>query len=116
MGAFFAEPRNRALVDKLRAAGVDPVVERRVTDGPLSGKKFAITGTLSRPRDDIKADIEKAGGKVVGSVGKSTDYLVAGDNTGEAKRKNAEKFGTKVITEAELQALLQGELGAAAAN
>ena len=116
VAAFFAEPRNRAVVEKLRAAGLDPVVERRVTTGPLANKKFAITGTLSRSRDDIKAEIEAAGGKVVASVGKSTDYLVAGDNTGEAKKKNAEKFGTKVINEAELRALIENGPGEAPAS
>ena len=58
----------------------------------------------------MKEAIEAAGGKVVASVTKGTDYLVAGENTGDAKRKSAEKFGTGVIDEAALEALLRGEI------
>jgi DNA ligase (NAD+) len=107
--AWFADERNRALVDRLRAAGVDPVEHRRAATGPLAGKRFAITGTLTQPRESIKEAIEAAGGKVVASVGKNTDYLVAGENTGEAKRKGAERFGTKIIDEPALEALLRGD-------
>lgn len=56
-----------------------------------------------------KAAIEAAGGRFVPSVGKATDYLVAGEKTGEAKKKSAEKFGVKVIDEAALDELLVGE-------
>ena len=107
---FFADTRNKELVKRLREAGVDPVEHRRSATGPLTGKKFAITGTLSRSREAIKADIEAGGGKVVAAVGKSTDYLVAGENLGDAKRKGAEKFGTKILTEPELAKLLSGEM------
>ena len=106
---YFADPKVRAMLERLRAAGVDPVEHRRAEGGPLAGKKFAITGTLSRSRDEVKAAIEAAGGKVVASVGKSTDFLVAGDNTGEAKKKGAEKFGTKILDEAALARMIAGE-------
>lgn len=108
---FFADAHNRGVLERLRAAGVDPVEHRRSEGGPLAGKKFAITGTLSQPRPAMKEAIEAAGGKVVASVTKGTDYLVAGEHTGEAKRKSAEKFGTQVIGEDELAALLRGEGG-----
>ena len=65
------------MLERLRARGVDPVEHRRTEGGPLSGTKFAITGTLGRPRADIKADIEAQGGKVVASVTKGTNYLIA---------------------------------------
>src|SRR5207253_2876173 len=105
---YFADEKTRAMLERLRRAGVDPVEHHRAAGGPLAGKKFAITGTLTQPRDEIKAAIEAAGGKVVASVGKSTDFLVAGANTGEAKKKGAEKFGTKLIDEAELARMIAG--------
>jgi DNA ligase (NAD+) len=109
VGAFFADPHHRDVLERLRAAGVDPVEHRRAVGGPLAGKKLALTGTLSRPRPAVKETIEAAGGKVVASVTRGTDYLVAGEGTGEAKRRGAEKFNTRVIDEAELEALLRGE-------
>ncbi len=100
-------PQTRALVDKYDQVGVRIVpVERRVTEGALSGKTFVITGTLSRPRGDFKTAIEARGGKVTGSVSKSTDYLVAGEKTGKTKLAAAEKHGVEVLDESALAALL----------
>ncbi len=106
---WFGDARNRAVVERLRAAGVDPVAHRRPSTGPLAGKSLCVTGTLARPRDEVKAAIEAAGGRFVSSVGKGTDYLVAGEKTGAAKRTSAEKFGVRVIDEATLERLLRGE-------
>src|SRR5690606_11461102 len=93
-----------ALLAERGVAPVEPVAEAK--GGPLAGKTFVITGTLSRSRADIAADIEAAGGKVTGSVSKKTDYLVAGDNTGKAKLAAAEKHKVEVIDEAGLARLL----------
>ena len=72
----------------------------------LSGLTFAITGSLpSLSRDEAKELIEKHDGKVVASVSKNTNYLLAGDGGG-GKRKDAEKNGVKIITEAELKNML----------
>src|SRR5207253_994824 len=109
VAAFFADERARAVLDRLRAAGVDPVEHRRTATGPLAGKSFCVTGTLMRPRGEIKAAIEAAGGKFVPSVTKTTSYLVAGADTGEAKLKSAARFGVSVIDEAALDRLLRGE-------
>ncbi|WP_428262522.1 NAD-dependent DNA ligase LigA [Haliangium sp.] len=105
---FLRDPAARAVLRLLAERGVDPVeeVDERAANGALAGKTFVITGTLSRPRGDIKKDIEAAGGKVAGSVSKKTDYLVAGANTGKAKLAAAEKHGVEVVDEAGLTALL----------
>jgi DNA ligase (NAD+) len=109
VAAWFADPHSRNVLEKLTRAGVNPVEHTRPATGPLAGKTLCVTGTLSRPRGEFKDAIEAAGGKFVTAVGKGTDYLVAGDKTGEAKLKSAAKFGVKVIDEAGLEALLKGE-------
>jgi DNA ligase (NAD+) len=74
--------------------------------GPLAGKTLVITGTLSKPRGEIQARIEAAGGKVTGSVTKKTSYLVAGGDTGKTKLEAAEKHGVQVLDEDGLERLL----------
>jgi DNA ligase (NAD+) len=69
--------------------------------GPLSGKTFVITGTLSRPRDDIAADIEAAGGKLSSSISAKTSVLVAGEKAG-SKLAKAESLGVAVWSESDL--------------
>ncbi len=104
---FLVDPHNREVLGLLRERGVDP--HEPVADageGELDGKTFVITGTLSRPRSEIAAAIEAAGGKVTGSVSGKTDYLVAGEKTGKSKLAAAEKHSVRVITESELDALL----------
>jgi len=104
---FLVDPHNREVLELLRQRGVDP--HEPVADGEggtLEGKVFVITGALSRPRADIAAAIETAGGKVTGSVSSKTDYLVAGEKTGKSKLAAAQKHAVKVISEAELDALL----------
>jgi len=106
---FFAEPRNRVVLDKLVARGITPSEPKIVRTGPLAGIHLCVTGTLSRPRGDIQDDIEKAGGIFDKSVKKGTAYLVAGADVGATKLKDAEKKGTRVIDEAALETLLRGE-------
>jgi DNA ligase (NAD+) len=105
---FFADPQVRAVVDKLRARGVDPIEPEAPKGGPLEGMTLVVTGTLERPRPEIIRAIETAGGKVAGSVSKKTSFLVAGADTGAAKTAAAAKNGVRVITEAELEILLSG--------
>ena len=106
---FLRDPHATAVLDKLAARGVDPIEPIVATaDGPLTGKTFVVTGTLSAPRADVQKRIEAAGGKVAGSVSKKTSYLVAGADTGTAKLEAAAKHGVTVIGEAELDALLHG--------
>ncbi|HEX6272009.1 MAG TPA: NAD-dependent DNA ligase LigA [Polyangiaceae bacterium] len=115
--AFLANPVERALLEKLRAHGVSRPQPKHevVSDGPLSGLSFCVTGVLTRRREDVHADIRKAGGDVHDKVKKGTSYLVAGDKVGKAKLDGAKKFGAQVIDEAGLDALLRGEKLAGAA-
>jgi DNA ligase (NAD+) len=106
---FFHERRNRELVDRLRKAGLtfEHEIKKKKTAGPLAGKVFVLTGTLPNlAREDAKARIESAGGKVTGSVSKKTDYVVAGAEPG-SKLDKASSLGVQVIGEPELLALLQ---------
>ncbi|MBW2273417.1 MAG: NAD-dependent DNA ligase LigA [Deltaproteobacteria bacterium] len=107
---FFADPRNLAEVERLRKLGLrwekrEPKVPSAAETGPLCGKTFVLTGTLSAPRDEFKRRIEEAGGKVTGSVSKKTDYVVAGEAAGSKARK-AEELGVEILDEAGLEALL----------
>uniref|UniRef100_UPI00358DD65C NAD-dependent DNA ligase LigA n=1 Tax=Laribacter hongkongensis TaxID=168471 RepID=UPI00358DD65C len=108
---FFAEAHNREVVDALLAAGVCwPAVETVTSAGVagVSGKTFVLTGTLpTLGRDDAKARIEAAGGKVTGSVSKKTHYVVAGEAAG-SKLDKAHELGISVLDEAALLALLAG--------
>ena len=116
--AFIADPVERGLLEKLRARGVSRPQPKHeaVTDGPLSGFSFCVTGVLSRRREDVHADIRNAGGEVHDKVKKGTSYLVAGDKVGKAKLDGAKKFGAKVIDEAGLAALLRGDTPEGAAS
>jgi DNA ligase (NAD+) len=107
---FFRQAHNREVIQGLLAAGVTwPAVERRpAVKQVLAAKTFVITGTLSRPRDEIKAELQAAGAKVTGSVSAKTDYLVAGDDPG-SKLAKARELGVRVVTEEELARLLGGD-------
>jgi DNA ligase (NAD+) len=104
---FFDEPRNQELVERLRQAGLTFTYERtRAAGGPLDGLTFVITGTLpTLTREDAKARIEEAGGKVTDSVSKKTSYLVAGEKAG-SKLEKARKLGVRIIDQAQLEQLL----------
>ncbi len=100
---FFREPRNRELVERLRAAGLGFAEARAVAaDGPLAGRAYVLTGTLpTLSRMQAAELIERAGGRVGGSVSKKTDAVVAGDDPG-SKLEKAKELGVEVIDEAEL--------------
>jgi DNA ligase (NAD+) len=108
MRAYVADPAQARLLARLRERGVSPTepVARVATTGVLAGKKVCVTGKLSRPRSEIPAEIEAAGGQFVTSVGKSTDILVAGADVGKAKLDAARKLGTQIFDEAELARIL----------
>jgi DNA ligase (NAD+) len=106
---FFVEPHNREVIEQLRAAGVrwDEGVPQRAPAAKLAGKTLVLTGTLPHwTRDEAKDRIEAAGGKVVGSVSKKTDYVVAGTEAG-SKLDKAQQLGVPVIDEARLKTLLE---------
>ncbi len=100
----------RAVLEKLQALGVKlKAPPAAITEGPLLGMSFCVTGTLSEPREQVHAAIRAAGGQVHDRVAKGTTYLVAGDKVGQAKLDTAEKKGTKVIDEAALRAMIAGK-------
>ncbi len=106
--AFLHDEEQRALMQKLLALGVGHPQPRPevAAEGPLKGLSFCVTGVLSRKRDDVHADIRAAGGEVHDGVKKNTAYLVSGEKTGKSKLDQAKKYGTKVIGEEELYAML----------
>ena len=105
---FFAEDHNRALVDDLLAELKVKDAERPKTDTAVAGKTVVFTGSLERmTRDEAKAQAERLGAKVSGSVSKKTDLVVAGPGAG-SKLKEAEKHGVQVLTEDEWIALVGG--------
>ena len=101
--AYFSDPAGRALVGKLRSRGVNFTEPRAVVaGGPLAGKTLVITGTLpTLSRAKATATIEAAGGRVTGSVSKSTDFLLAGEEAG-SKLDKAKSLGVTIIDEADL--------------
>ncbi len=106
--AWFAEPRNRALLEKLRANGVQmaPLESATPRSDALSGLTFVLTGSLpTLTRDEAAALIEAHGGKVASSVSKKTSYVVAGEAAG-SKLEKAQALGIPVLDEAGLQALI----------
>lgn len=104
---FFDQPRNQELVERLRAAGLQFTYEsRKPKAGPLTGLTVVLTGTLpTLAREDAKARIEAAGGKVSGSVSKKTAYVVAGEEAG-SKLDKARDLNIPIIDEAELLRLV----------
>ncbi|NJL05092.1 MAG: NAD-dependent DNA ligase LigA [Chloroflexaceae bacterium] len=111
--AFFAREDNRALIEKLRAAGVrfDSDHVREVRGDQLGGLTFVITGTLpTLSREQATALIQAHGGKVTGTVTKKTSYLVAGESAG-SKLTKAQSLGIPVLDEAGLQAMLGAHIG-----
>lgn len=104
---FFAEERNRELIERLRAAKLRftaPTPAKK--QGPLTGLTFVLTGTLpTLTRDEAKARIEAAGGKVAGSVSSKTSYVVAGDDAG-SKLDKARDLNVSVLDEAGLFTML----------
>ena len=106
---FFSVPDNRAVVKKLRMAGVDLTAPRvaPVAGGPLEGLTFVLTGGLeSLSREQAQAEIEARGGKITSSVSKKTSYVVVGENPG-SKLAKAESLGVPILDEADFRALLE---------
>lgn len=105
---FFEQRSNRAMIERLRNAGVvtEASAPRRRADGALAGKTFVLTGTLpTMTREEATAAIEAQGGKVTGSVSKKTDYVVAGDAAG-SKLTKAQQLEITILDEDGLRSLL----------
>ena len=107
--SFFSDPNHRDWVKAMRAAGLN-LVEAAAAGSVagITGKTFVLTGTLpTLGRDEARDMIEKAGGKVSGSVSKNTHYVVAGEEAG-SKLTKAQELGVAILDEAGLRALLGG--------
>ena len=110
---FFRSSAGNDLLEKLAAHGLAPEsdhylpipAEVDLTQKPLTGKTFVITGTLSVPREQIKEQIEAQGGKVSGSVSAKTSYLLCGEDGG-SKRDKALALGVPIIDETQFSAML----------
>ena len=105
---FFSRPANRELIAHLKAAGVKMTAEKKQRTTELVGMTLVLTGTLPNlSREEAKARIEAAGGKVSGSVSKKTSYVIAGEEAG-SKLDKAQELKVPVLDEAGLMKLLEG--------
>ncbi|MEX2235334.1 MAG: NAD-dependent DNA ligase LigA [Cyclobacteriaceae bacterium] len=107
---FFRKPENQVEITRLKKAGLilesDEKEPEKVSD-VLEGKSFVISGVFKNyERDDLKDLILKNGGKVLSAVSGKLDYLVAGENMGPAKKEKAEKLGVTIISEGQLEKML----------
>lgn len=104
--AWFGSDDHQQLLAKFANAGVEP--QKVVyTGGPLTGKNFVISGTLDMDREEAAEKIRALGGTFQSSVGKTTTYLVLGENPGQSKVDKAEKLGTKIVDEAGFKKILE---------
>ncbi|HSV76424.1 MAG TPA: NAD-dependent DNA ligase LigA [Bacteroidales bacterium] len=107
---YFRKDENKIIVQRLKSAGLqfETAKKAAIESGPLTGATLVVSGTFARySRDGIKELIERNGGKVSGSVSGKTTYLVAGENMGPEKRKKAENLKVKIISETDLEQMLQ---------
>ena len=104
--AFFHDENNIKEIESLLALGININQIAQTNDNRLQGATFVITGTLSKPRNEIEKLIEDYGGKVSSSVSKKTDYVLAGENAG-SKLDKAKALGIKIIDEKELNDMLR---------
>lgn len=107
--AFFGESHNQEVIQRLIDSGIswkESAASRAAPEGPLAGKTFVLTGTLTgMSRDEAKDRIQALGGKVTGSVSKKTSYVVFGDKAG-SKLTKAQNLGIATINEVEMEKLL----------
>jgi DNA ligase (NAD+) len=105
---FFNNKNNLKIITELMNAGLKFSLEKAANlSDKFNGLSFVISGTFNNfSRDELKLIIEKNGGKIMSSVSKNTDYLVAGENMGPAKLEKANKLGVKIISEGEFLKML----------
>lgn len=109
--AYFEDPENRRLIDRLRAQGLSFELRQRedATDR-LQGLNFVISGTFERhSREQLKELIERHGGRNLSGVSSNVDYLLAGAHIGPAKLAKAQKLGVKMISEADFEQMIAEE-------
>lgn len=106
---FFQDEINRNCIEKLREDGVNFILKnivKPVKDNFFKGKKFVLTGSLSKPRDQVTKEIEKLGGVSAGSVSKKTDFVIVGEDAG-SKYTKAVELELRIIKEDELNDLIK---------
>lgn len=101
---------NIQLIDRLKSYGIQLEISEELIEGQtekLKGSTFVVSGVFEKvSRNELKALIEKNGGKVSGSISKKTTFVVAGDKMGPSKRLKAENLGVQIITENEFLTML----------
>ena len=107
---YFADEQNRAIIERLRSAGLKFEAEQKVlASQALEGMSIVISGSFElHSRDELKAMIEANGGKNLAAVSANTTYLLAGAKIGPAKLQKAQKLGIKIISEQEFLAMIEG--------
>ena len=108
IATWFADEKNRALVEELRGLGLrfELGAEERPVEGPLSGRTYVITGTLERwSRDQARAALEGRGAKVTDSVSKKTTAVIVGESPG-SKVEKARRAGVEILDEAAFEKLV----------
>lgn len=107
---YFADERNRSIVERLKSAGLKfEIEEKQRSSNALEGKSVVISGKfVGRSRDDMKALVEEHGGRNLAAVSANVDFIVAGENMGPAKRQKAEKLGVTILSEEEFMAMIEG--------
>ena len=105
---YFSLPENLDEIEQMKSAGLQfQVVEKELVSNTLAGAKIVVSGVFTLfSRNELKKLIEDNGGKNVSSISKSTDFIVAGESMGPAKKEKAEKLGVKMITEAEFAEMI----------
>lgn len=105
---YFADEQNRAIIERLRAAGLQfEARQQKPASEALQGLTFVISGTFSNhSRDELKALIEAHGGKNLAAVSANTSYLLAGDKIGPAKLQKAQKLGISIISEDDFERMI----------
>ena len=105
---YFASEENLQIIERLRSAGLQFEVKDKVRESnALEGKSVVISGKFAgMSRDDMKALVEKHGGRNLAAVSANVDFVVAGDNMGPAKRQKAEKLGVRIIDESEFMTMI----------
>lgn len=109
--AWFRNPQNRWLVERLRSYGLQMELSEEELSGHterLAGQGIVISGVFSRhSRDEYKAMIEKHGGRNIGSISAKTGFVLAGENMGPAKLEKARKLGIRIVTEDEFLGMIE---------
>ncbi len=106
LAQWISEPRHQSLLDKFSSVGLSLTwPEQGSHVEGVAGKSFVLTGTLSRPREDVKLQIEKAGGHVSSAVSAKTDFLLAGEEAG-SKLDKAKSLGIRILTQDEFNAMM----------